>query len=168
MIVIVVVVSFSSPGDDAISGLRLPDWTELCNRGDSSIARSSRSYWDITCSSLASVAGLFGKLLSKLASVKTTRDLTQSFHRIYMRPDAGLSLIFPSAPRRIHVESPSFMRIIEAELMKSFTRTRQETVSNQADTPSFHSTSTALPSSRHGLPRLSSRIELLLPQGPSA
>ena len=73
MIVIVVVVSLS----DAISGLRLPDWTELRNlEAVLSLSRSSRSYSFTLRSSSVFVSGLFEKLHSKSAIVEKGRDLT--------------------------------------------------------------------------------------------
>ena len=161
--IVIVVVSFSSPGDDAISGPCLPNWTKLCNRGDSSIAPSSRSYLDIgvRCRTFRETSFQIG---IRRDDTRTNSKLPSS---LYTSRRRSLSHS-PSAPQRIHVESPKLNANHQSELTRSFTQIRHETDSNQADTPSIHSTSTARPSSCHGLPRLQAHIGLLLPQGPSA
>ena len=122
MIVVVVIASLFVPGGDAISGLRLPGWTELRNRGDSSLSCSSRSYLFTACSSSMFVSRLFGKLRSKSASVEKRGDLT-----------------------RITEFRSRILKDLCLNHRDSFTRISGETASNPADTPS----STARPLLAH-------------------
>ena len=156
MFVVVVVACLFVSGGDAISGLRLPDWTELRNRGDSSLSRSSRSYSFTMCSSLEFVFGLFVKLRSKLASVETRQDLTRMFHCIYMRPDAGLSLILSLSLKGIYVVVKNHQDLYSNQ-RKVLPLNQRRNCLESGGYSLDHSMSTDSTSRRHSLPRLRDR-----------